>query len=115
MSQQEAGYAPPFWDIIRVGNVGTTVIVSLAKIVAGVVTPVDLTGNSLVEVHLRKPSGKVLEFIGAVFGPDVDGKIIVNDNVGIFDTRGRWACRGVAKFSSGNIFKGSWVGFPVDD
>lgn len=115
MSQLEAGYFPPYWDIIRVGNVGTTIIVSIVKVDTGVVVPVDLTGNSKVQVDLRKPSGKILEFTAAVFGLETDGKIIVNDNIGIFDKRGRWAVRGVVEYSSGNTFKGSWVGFPVDD
>jgi len=115
LSQQEAGYTPPFWDIIRVGNVGTAVLVTIAQIVSGAVTPVNLTGFQSVRVDLRKPSGKILEVDAVIFLLPTDGQILATDNVGVFDTRGRWACRGVVTFSSGNIFKGSWVGFPVDD
>jgi len=115
--QQEAGYAPPFWDIIRVGNVGTTVIVSLVQVDPNTNLPVavDLTNNSELQIDIRKPSGKVLEFTAQVLGVATDGQMIRNDNIGIFDVRGRYACRGVVTFTSGNTFKGSWVGFPVDD
>ena len=114
MSQQSVGY-----DIIRVGNVGTMITVNLTKIDRNqsppVEEPVDCTNRENVFVHLRKPSGKILEFIADVVNPPgSDGKIRYVDNQGVFDRPGRWACRGVLLNTNGNTFKGSWSGFTVD-
>jgi len=116
---QDSGFILPFFDIIRVGNVGTRVDVSLKKVdnsgPSPVLVPVDLT-NGNVQIDLRKPSGKVLEITAQITTPPgTDGEMFTVDSQGIFDKRGRWACRGVLLQSNGNIFKGTWDGFPVDD
>lgn len=118
--QEEVGFQPPYFDIIRVGNVGTQINVQLMKVVEPVTDPptleaVNLT-NGTAQIDLRKPNGKVFE-IDAIKDnpPGVDGKMHIIDTDGIFTVRGRWAVRGVLNMSNGNIFKGSWCGFPVDE
>lgn len=116
---QDSGFIPPFFDIIRVGNVGTRIDVSLKKVdnsgPSPVLVPVDLT-NGKPQIDLRKPSGKVIETTAIITNPPgTDGEMFVIDTVGVFDKRGRWACRGALFMSNDNIFKGSWDGFPVDE
>jgi len=116
---QDSGFIPPFFDIIRVGNIGTRIDVSLQKVnntgPSPVLEPVTLV-NSKVQIDLRKPSGKVLEITAEIANPPgTDGAMFTVDSKGVFDKRGRWACRGVLLQSNGNIFKGSWDGFPIDD
>ncbi len=118
--QEEVGFQPPFFDIIRVGNVGTQVNVELKKVVEPVtdpptLEPVDLT-NGTAQIDLRKPNGTVLEITAIKDNPPgTDGKMHIIDTEGLFTVRGRWAVRGVLNMSNGNIFKGSWCGFPVDE
>ncbi len=116
---QDSGFITPFFDIIRVGNKGTRIDVALKKVdnsgPAPVLEPVTLV-NSDVQIDLRKPSGKILEITATVVNPPgTDGEMFVVDSDGVFDKRGRWACRGVLLQSNGNIFKGTWDGFPVDE
>ncbi len=116
---QDSGFILPFFDIIRVGNVGTRVDVALKKVdnsgPSPVLVPVNLIGGD-VQIDLRKPNGKVLEITARITNPPgTDGEMFTVDTDGIFDKRGRWACRGVLSLTNGNIFKGSWDGFPVDD
>ncbi len=60
--------------------------------------------------------GKVFEIDAIKTNPPgTDGKMHIIDTVGLFTVRGRWAVRGVLDMSNGNIFKGSWCGFPVDE
>ena len=51
----------------------------------------------------------------AISNPPNDGKIQFTDSAGIFDISGRWKVRGVATYSSGNKFYGTWIGFQVSD
>jgi len=118
--QEEVGFTPPYFDIIRVGNVGTQINVQLMKVVEPVTDPptleaVNLT-NGDAQIDVRKSNGTILELPGIKDNPPgVDGKMHYIDTDGIFDRRGRWAIRGVLNMSNGNIFKGSWCGFPVDE
>jgi len=119
MSTQEVevGFTPPFFDIVRVGNVGTQINVDLQKVDPNTkaLLPVNLS-NGIARIDLRKPNGKVFEIDAIKTNPPgVDGKMFIIDIVGLFTVRGRWAVRGVLDMSNGNIFKGSWCGFPVDE
>jgi len=116
---QDSGFIPPFFDIIRVGNVGTRIDVALKKVdnsgPSPVLVPVVLTGG-VPQIDLRKPSGKILPITAQITNPPgTDGEMFVIDSTGVFDKRGRWACRGELLMSNGNIFKGTWDGFPVDE
>ncbi len=118
--QDEVGFTPPFFDIIRVGNVGTQINVTLEKINDidpdnPVPEAVNLT-NGEAQIDLRKPNGTVIELpANKTNPPGVDGKMNVIDTDGLFTVRGRWAVRGVLNMSNNNVFKGSWCGFPVDE
>jgi len=118
--QEEVGFQPPFFDIIRVGNVGTQINVELKKAVEPATDPPTLEAvnlsNGEAQIDLRKPNGTIIELPGIKTNPPgVDGKMHYIDTDGIFTVRGRWAIRGVLNMSNGNIFKGSWCGFPVDE
>ena len=115
--QEEVGFSPPYFDIIRVGNVGTQINVDLKKVneTSDTLEAVNLS-NGDAQVDLRKPNGTVIEIDAVKTNPPgVDGKMHIIDTEGLFTVRGRWAVRGVLNMSNGNIFKGSWCGFPVDE
>ena len=104
-----------FDDFIRVGNVGTTIVCTVTKIVNGAEQAVDLSSTTSTQIELQKPNGERLDPITASFVNDgTDGKIFVVDNTGVFDVAGRWKVRGIA-ITGSNILQGSWFGFPVDE
>ncbi len=104
-----------FDDLIRVGNVGTSLICTVTKIVNNVETPVDVSGTTQVQIEIQKPNGERLTPFTASFVTDgVNGQIIYTDTVGIFDVAGRWLIRGIA-ITGSNKFQGSWFGFHVDE
>ena len=105
-------------DFIRIGNIGTDLIVKMTELVNGVETTVDLstfTFSSL-QIQVRKPRGAITTLTASILNaPGTDGKIHVVDGAGIFDRRGRWQIRGVMNITGGNVFKGSWAGFQVSE
>jgi len=117
---QEVGFTPPYFDIIRVGNVGTQFNVQLMKVDNTdpnnpVLVPVNLS-NGAAQIDLRKPNGTIIELPAIKTNPPgVDGKMHYIDLDGLFTVRSRWALRGVLNMSNNNVFKGSWCGFPVDE
>jgi len=104
-----------FDDFVRIGNVGTILLCTVTKIVAGVETAVDVSGTSAVQIEVQKPDGEVLTPFVATFVTDgINGEITYTDNVGIFDVSHRWKMRGIA-ITGSTILKGSWFGFTVDE
>jgi len=105
-------------DFVRIGNIGTDLIVSLTELANGVEVAVDLSTFSIttLEIQLRKPRGVITTLTASILnGAGTDGKIHVVDGTGVFDRRGRWQMRGVMKLVGGNVFKGSWSGFQVSE
>ena len=97
--------------MIRIGNIGTVIDVTLQT--AGG-TAVNLSTSNALKIDMRKPDGELLELTGAVKnGSGTDGIITHTDSTGVFNKRGRWQARGRANFTGGDILKGSWVGFTV--
>lgn len=107
--------SPILNDFVRIGNIGTQIILNMTEVVTGVEQAVDLSsGVSTVTIDIRKPRGTIVNLASSILNPPgTDGKIHHIDSVGIFDRRGRWQARGIINFSNGNIFKGSWAGFQV--
>lgn len=107
--------------LVRVGNIGTILEVSLTKpldpaVPTGTRIPVDLTTSTSVRIILKKPDRTELTNTAIIKAPPgTDGVIQFTDAVGIFDKRGRWQIRGEVTFSGGNLFKGSWDGFNVGE
>jgi len=118
--EQEVGFTPPYFDIIRVGNKGTQINVQLVKVDNTdpdnpIVVAVNLS-NGTAQIDLRKPNGTIIPLSAIKTNPPgVDGKMHYIDVKGLFTVRSRWAVRGVLNMSNGNVFKGSWCGFPVDE
>ena len=105
-------------DFVRVGNVGTEFNVTMTEVVNNVEVVIDFAVDALdsSSIEIRKPRGQTSLLTSAIKNPPGnDGIITATDGTGIFDVRGRWACRGVLNFTGGNIFKGSWAGFTVGD
>lgn len=101
-------------DLTRIGNIGTSFTATVTRVVATVDVAVDLSGSSLVQMEFEKDDGtRVFKTATIVTPPGTDGKITFKDTVGIFDQIGRWKVRGIATFTNGDLFKGSWKGFHV--
>ena len=101
-------------DLLRLGNIGTTFTATISKIVSGSDVAVDLTNSTVVQLEFEKDDGtRIIQTATIVNPPGVDGIISFKDTVGILDTIGRWKIRGIATFSNGDLFKGSWKGFHV--
>ena len=97
--------------MIRIGNIGTVIDVTLQNASA---QAVNLSTSTSLKIDMRKPDGELIELTGAVKnGSGTDGIITHTDSTGVFNKRGRWQARGRANFSGGDILKGSWVGFSV--
>jgi len=102
-------------DFVRIGNIGTQIILTMTEVVSNAEVAVDLSaGISTVQIELRKPRGTVVTLTASILDPPgTNGKIHHIDSVGVFDRRGRWQSRGIINFTNNNIFKGSWSGFQV--
>lgn len=107
-----------FDDFVRVGNIGTDIIVDMTKIVNNVEQALDLNNPAIssATIELRKPRGTIVTVNASILNiPGTNGKIHHTDGVGIFDKRGRWQIRGTVNYAGGGIFKGSWTGFTVGE
>ena len=105
-------------DFIRIGNVGTEIIVTLKEDVGSAQVAVDLSTLTLDSqtIEVRKPRGTIVSLAATIKNPPgTDGKITHTDSTGIFDRRGRWQGRGRINITGGSIFKGSWTGFQVSE
>lgn len=105
-----------FDNFIRVDQRGTVIKVNMTKIVGGAEVPYDVSATSSVKIEIQKPNGERMDLVTANFVTDgINGAIVWKDTSGIFDIAGRWKVRGIANFTSGDLFPGSWVGFSVDE
>lgn len=113
---------------IKKGNIGTILKCTITKPDPSVAEEdytgaenqriaVDLTTSTSVQIEVEKPNGQRLGPYTATITnpPGTDGIIEYTDTTGIFDVKGRWKARGIATFSTGYTFKGTWKGFPVGD
>ncbi len=110
--------AKKFDDFVRVGNIGTDIIVNMTEMGNMVEQPRDLTSPAIdsATIELRKPRGTIVSLSASILNlPGTDGVIHHVDAVGVFDKRGRWQIRGVLNYAGGGIFKGSWSGFTVGE
>ena len=103
-------------DTIFTGQIGTTIRVTITKLVGGIDTPVDITTATLVEMQFKRPNGTKFKKTATKVMPYSGGVIeYVNTTPSIFDERGRWQLQGIATFSDGDYFPGTWTGFSVDE
>ena len=73
-----------------------------------------MTLSSKVELEFEKDNGTRLIIVATIKNPTgTDGIITHKDVTGILDQIGRWKIRGIATFSNGDLFNGSWSGFHV--
>ena len=101
-------------DLLRIGNIGTTFTATVSTVVNGSDVAVDLTTSTVVQLEFEKDDGtRLVRTATIVNPPGTDGKISFKDAVGILDSIGRWKIRGIATFSNGDLFNGSWKGFHV--
>ena len=103
---------------VKVGNIGTRLRVRITKIKDDVedITgeeserePVDLSTASDTWIELEIPKGKRLPLLVATIIDIEEGLIEYIDTTGLFTVDGRWKLRGIVKFNSGNLFKGTWT------
>ena len=101
-------------DLTRLGNIGTSFTATVTRVTSGMDVAVDLSGANLTQMEFEKDNGlRILKTATIVTPPGTDGIITFKDTIGIFDTIGRWKIRGIATFTNGDVFKGSWKGFHV--
>lgn len=102
-------------DLIRVNDIGVVFTATVTRVINEIDTAVDLSSSTLVQLEFEKPDGTRLALVTAtiVTPPGTDGIVTYKDSVGLFDVIGRWKVRGVATFSNGDLFHGSWRGFHI--
>jgi len=109
--------------VIRVGNKGTTVDITMYSVTGSTQTAVNLgnpAGSTFQIEFKRKDNSTQLVTAAIKNSPGTDGVITYVDTDGsVFQnakaTKGRWTVRGVITYASGNTFKGSWQGFTVGE
>lgn len=115
-------------EIFRVNNVGSQITVAIKEPdpnSPGTTIPIDLTNADFVGFEFRRPNKTTFRINNKAGDPDlvtppstivilsaVNGQIRFKDNIGIWNTVGRWAYRGfyaeiVASVTE--IFNGSWT------
>ena len=103
-------------DLVRIDDIGVVFTATVTRVVSDVDTAVDLSSSTLVQLEFEKPDGTRLDLKTAtiVNSPGTDGIVTwKNTTPSIFDTVGRWKVRGIATFTNGDLFHGSWRGFHV--
>jgi hypothetical protein len=107
--------------IVRIGNVGTIVEVTMQELVGSTLGALNLSTTNSQQVEFKRPDGSQHIVTGAVKNsPGSDGIIRYTDTAGaVFNhndaIKGAWEARGVVGYSNGNTFKGSWSGFLVGE
>ena len=107
--------------IVRVGNKGTIVEVTMQELVGSTLGALNLSTTNSLQVEFKRPDGSQHVVTGAVKNsPGSDGIIRYTDTAGaVFNhndaIKGAWEARGVVGYSNGNTFKGSWSGFLVGE
>ncbi len=92
---------------IHVGDVGTLLILTIVDLTQvnpdGTHPPLDLTGQTLLEVILEDPSGDSVTKTGVLVGAEVDGVIKYATIAGDLDAPGLW-------YAQANIAIPNWSG-----
>jgi hypothetical protein len=107
--------------IIRVGNKGTVIDVTVYDVNGNTQTALDLSQANSYQIEFARPNGSTQTVTGSVKNsPGSDGKVTYTDTNGVvfnhtLAKKGRWQVRGIVGYSNGNVFKGSWEGFTVGD
>jgi len=99
--------------IPRVGQQGTLFEATIQEPDgSGGFQAVDLTNESGTTVEIQRPDGSIISRAATVKSPPgIDGVVQYQDPVGgpsIFDVEGLWHFRGIATFTGGSTFPGSW-------
>ena len=107
--------------IVRIGNVGTIVEVTMQELVGSTLGALNLSTTNSQQVEFKSPDGSQHIVTGAVKNsPGSDGIIRYTDTAGaVFNhndaIKGAWEARGVVGYSNGKTFKGSWGGILVGE
>ena len=107
--------------IIRIGNKGTVIEMTMYSVLGNTQTVVDLSqGNAYQMEFKRKDNSTQTKTATIKTAPGTDGVITFTDTDGdVFQnakaSKGRWTVRGIITYASGNVFKGSWQGFTVGE
>ena len=107
--------------IVRIGNVGTIVEVTMQELVGSTLGALNLSTTNAQQVDCKRPDGSQHTVAGSVKNaPGTDGIIRYTDTSGtVFNhtdaIKGAWEARGIVAYSNGNTFKGSWTGFLVGE
>jgi len=109
--------------VIRVGNKGTTVEITMYSVLGGSQTLVNLgsPAGSTFQIEFKRKDNSTQAVTATIkTAPGSDGVITYTDTDGtVFQnakaTKGRWTVRGIITYASGNVFKGSWQGFTVGE
>ena len=105
-------------DYVRVGNIGTDIIITVSRNVNGTLSavPLDEPAIESASIEVRNPRGTITTVPASILQlPGTNGQIHHVDGTGIFDKRGRWQVRGTVIYPNGNKFSGSWSGFTVGE
>ena len=107
--------------VIRVGNRGTTVDITMYSVSGSTQTVLDLSQTSSQQIEFKRKDNSTHAVTAAIkTAPGSNGIITYVDTTGtVFAhakaTKGRWTVRGIVHYASGNVFKGSWQGFTVGE
>ena len=109
--------------VVRVGNKGTTIEITMYSVTGSTQTPVNLgnpAGSTFQVEFKRKDNSTQTKTATIKTAPGTDGVITFTDTDGdVFQnakaSKGRWTVRGIITYASGNVFKGSWQGFTVGE
>jgi hypothetical protein len=107
--------------LIRVGNKGTVVEITMYKVDNNVQTVLDLSQTNSLQMEFIRPDGSSQKVTSTKKnGLGTDGIMTYTDTNGtVFShtsaKRGRWQVRGIVGYSGGNVFKGSPTGFTVGE
>ena len=104
-----------FNDRIRLNQLGTVITVSITQVQSNADVAVDLSTATNTYIDFKLPNNTITTVNATILAPATNGVIRYTDNTGIFTIRGRWQVRGRATFANGNMFPGSWSGFPVEE
>ena len=109
--------------VIRIGNKGTIIDVTMYSVAADGNTqlPLDLSAGNAYNFDFKRKDGTTQQVTATVKnGSGTDGILTYTDTAGAVFAhakakRGRWEVRGIINYASGNAFKGSWEGFTVGE
>lgn len=107
--------------VIRVGNKGTTIDITMYTVTGNTQTALDLSQTNSQQIEFKRKDNSTHTVTAAIKNaPGSNGIITYVDTSGtVFAhakaTKGRWTVRGIVHYASGNVFKGSWQGFTVGE